>query len=139
MKLVSILLALIFFMLLLVCCSTEPENEYSLYKIKIDKIIVPDTVYIQDTLKIKLDGTVGPDGCHSFKGFEVEKVGSEINITAWGSRPNFSTMCPTVMVYLNGKECKVIIPKTGQYKINIMQPDNTVFSKWIYIKKLNMA
>ena len=135
MKLVSIILASILFLLMLSFCSTEPEEEYVLYKIKIEKITVPDTVSIQDTLKIKLDGTVGPDGCHSFKGFEIEKVGGEINITAWGSRPNFSTICPTVMVYLNGKNCNVLIPNTGHYKINIMQPDNTIYSKWVYINK----
>lgn len=135
MKLVSIFSASILLTLMLACCATEPEEEYSLYKIKIDKITVSDTVSIQDTLKIKLDGTVGPDGCHSLKGFEIEKVGSDINITAWGSRPNFSTICPTVMVYLNGKECKVIIYNTGEYKINIRQPDNTIYSKWIYVNK----
>ncbi len=107
-------------------CSTEPEQDYVSFKIKVDKLILPDTISVNDTLVIKFYGTVGPDGCHKFKRFEVTEKQGEIHFTAWGTRPNFDTACPAVMVYLEGKEYKTKLTEPGSYKIFVHQPDNSV-------------
>ena len=128
-----IILFSLVFILFMDSCSTEPENEYIDFKIKIDKISLPDTISVNDTLAIKFDGIVGTDGCHSFKKFEVINKSNEIHITVWGQKPNYETGCPDVMVYLNGKEYKIRLSKTGNYKIIVLQPDNSVLKDSIYV------
>ena len=111
-------------------CSTEPESEqernYIDFIIKIDKITFQDTLSVNDTLTIQFYGLVGYDGCHQFKEFETSQNSSEIHITTLGTKPNFETICPTVMVYLDGKEFKTIFQQIGNYKIIIHQPDNSL-------------
>lgn len=115
-------------------CTTEPNNDFVDYKIKIDKITFSDTISVTDSLVIKFDGIVGRDGCHKFKYFEVENNFNEIHFTVWGTRPNFNTACPAVMVYLNGKEYKAKFNQTGLYKIFVHQPDNSIFIDSIFVK-----
>ena len=135
MKIKRIISSILFSSLFLLSfCTTEPNEDYISYKIKIDKVTIPDTVSVTDTLSIIFDGTVGGDGCHHFKNFEVLKNLNEINITVWGEKPNFETVCPAVMVYLEGKEYKMVISKSGLYKVIIHQPDNTVFIDSVYVK-----
>ena len=115
-------------------CSTEPENDYVDFKIMVDNIAHPDTVSITDTLKIKFYGTVGPDGCHSFSHFEEHKKTNELEITVWGSRPNFETACTDVMVFLDGKEYKTLPNKRGLFQIKVVQPDNSFFIDSVYVQ-----
>jgi hypothetical protein len=115
-------------------CTTEPDNDYSDYKIRIDKISFSDTISVTDSLFIKFDGLVGTDGCHKFKYFETYNKLKEIHFTVWGTRPNFRTACPTVMVYLNGKEYKTKFYQTGIYKIFIHQPDNSFFMDSVFVQ-----
>lgn len=112
-------------------CSTEPENEYSRYKIKIDEITM--TISANDTLVIKFDGFVGPDGCHRFKEFVVIKENYNIGITVWGEKPNFETVCTQALVFLDGKEYKILLNKSGTYNIIVHQPDNSVLKDSIYV------
>lgn len=122
--------------LILFSCSTEPgdEREYENYKIKVDKIEMPDTISSSDSLSIKFYGVIGTDGCHGFKQFEVYKQVNLIEITVWGSRPKFKTMCPAVMVYLDGREYKTKLDGKGKYEIIINQPDNSKLKKIIFVK-----
>jgi hypothetical protein len=114
-------------------CVNESDKEYVEYKIKVDKITMPDTVTVSDTVSIKFDGIVGGDGCHRFKRFEVLKSQNEILFTLWGERPNFSTMCTAVIVNLNGKEYKTIFDNPGIHIIKILQPDNSILMKTIFV------
>ncbi len=115
-------------------CSTEPDNDYVNYKIKIDRIIFSDTISVKDSLSLKFDGLVGVDGCHRFKSFEVEEDNNEIHFTVWGSKPNFDTACPDVMVYLDGKKYKVKLYQTGLYKILVHQPDNSILIDSVFVQ-----
>lgn len=122
-------------MLTLNSCSTEPtEERYSSYIIKIDSITLPDTISVSDTLIIKFDGTVGTDGCHRFKTFEVVDSNSILDLTVWGEKPNYETACPAVMVYLNGKEYKMKPDRTGEYIIHVNQPDGSVLKDSVFVQ-----
>lgn len=117
-----------------ISCSTDPEeSKYITYKIKVDKISHPDTLNINDTLSIKFWGIVGFDGCHDFKNFEANIQNNEINITVWGTKPNYDTACPAVIVYLEGKEYKTLLQQTGNYKIIINQPDNSTLESSLIV------
>lgn len=123
---------------LFICnCTNDPDednNEYIEYKIQVSGIDLPDTISLADTLVIKFDGEVGTDGCHRFSRFESNINSDEINVTVWGTKPNFATACPAVMVYLNGKEFKSKLPKGGMYKIIIHQPNNSTLTDYVFVK-----
>jgi len=114
-------------------CSTEPENDYTYFKIMVDSTSHADTISVNDILKIKFYGFVGPDGCHEFSRFEVHKKTNELELTVWGSKPNFQTVCPEVLVYLDGEEYKTVLNQIGIYHIKINQPDNSVFLDSVYV------
>ena len=115
-------------------CSTEPEENYIPYKIKIDKIEHPDTVYVNDTLIIKFYGFVGPDGCHRFSHFEKKNSQSLLEFTVWGEKPDYETVCSAVMVWMDGTEYKTRITQTGLYQIKIHQPDNSFMIDSVFIE-----
>jgi hypothetical protein len=115
-------------------CSTEPENDYTYFKIMVDSVSQPGTISANDTLKIKFYGFVGPDGCHKFSRFEAQKKANELELTVWGSKPNFQTVCPEVLVYLNGEEYKTVFNQAGLYNIKINQPDNSILLDSVYVQ-----
>ncbi len=115
-------------------CSTEPEDNYVSYKINVDNITQPDTISTNDTLRIKFYGFIGPDGCHRFSHFEEHEKTNELEITVWGSKPNFETVCPTILVYLDGKEYKTVLNHGGLYHVKINQPDNNILLDSVYVQ-----
>ena len=127
-------LLVIFVFLLLYSCSTEPENDCIDFMIKVDKLTHSDTVSVNDSLTILFDGFVGSDGCHRFTHFEVIKKVNEIQIAVWGSKPNFDTVCPAVIVNLNGKEYKTLFKQIGIHKIVIHQPDNSLLIDSVFVE-----
>ena len=131
---VLICLLIIFVVLLQYSCTTEPENDYINFKIKVDKLTLPDTVSVNDSLSIIFDGFVGSDGCHRFTHFEVNEKVNELEITVWGSRPNFDTVCSTVMVDLDGKEYKTLLQHKGIHRIVIHQPDNSLLIDSVFVQ-----
>lgn len=131
----TLMVFIIFYILFfLYSCSTEPENEYTYFKIMVDSLSHQDTISVSDTLKIKFYGFVGPDGCHKFSHFEEHKNASELELTVWGSKPDFQTACPEILVYLDGKEYKTVLNQTGNYQIKINQPDNSILIDSVYVQ-----
>ncbi|MGB5529519.1 MAG: hypothetical protein WBQ32_06075 [Ignavibacteriaceae bacterium] len=120
-------------LLLIYACSTEPEYDYTYFKIMVDSLSHPDTISVNDTLKIKFYGFVGPDGCHEFSRFEEHKISYDLELTVWGSEPSFQTQCPEVLVYLNGEEYRTVLNQTGNYLIKINQPDNSFLLDSVYV------
>jgi len=128
------LLIFSFLLLFQFSCATEPEYNYVTYKINVDKIVHPDTVSINDTLVIEFYGFVGPDGCHRFSHFEKHETQNQMDFTVWGSKPDFETACPAVMVYMNGTEYKTLVNQTGLHQIKVHQPDNSVLIDSIFVE-----
>jgi len=121
-------------LLLQYSCSTEPENDYTYFKIMVDSISHSGIISVDDTLKIKFYGFVGPNGCHKFSRFEEQKNNNVLELTVWGSKPNFQTACPEVLVYLDGKEYKTVLSQIGIYHIKINQPDNSFLLDSVYVQ-----
>jgi hypothetical protein len=115
-------------------CSTEPENDYTYFKIMVDSLSHRDTISVNDTLKIKFYGFVGPNGCHKFSRFEVHKKTNELEFAVWGSKPNYPTACPEILVYLDGKEYKTVFNQAGLYYIKINQPDSSILVDSVYVQ-----
>jgi len=115
-------------------CSTEPENDYTYFKIMVDSISHQNTISVSDTLMIKFYGFVGPDGCHKFSHFEEHKKTNKLELTVGGIQTNFQTACPEVLVYLDGKEYKTVINQIGIFQIRINQPDDSFLIDSVYVQ-----
>ena len=118
--------------LVLLACVTEPEPSAVLFKVKVDSFSVSSMAKVGDTVKVRLFGIIGGDGCHSFSHFDEGVFESRIDLTVWGRRTP-ATICPTEMVYLNGKEYRFVASKTGTVVFTIRQPDGSRLEQAIEI------
>ncbi len=118
----------------IVSCTTDSENkETTQFVVKVDSISKTPFAALGDIITIKLYGTIGTDGCSSFLQLDEIKQPLRIDLTVRGQRIS-SGACPTVMVYLDGKETKTVATQMGWYVINIHQPDDSVLRDSIIIK-----
>jgi hypothetical protein len=113
-------------------CFNE-ENSSRDFLIKVDSIHVADTLASAVPFDIEFFGTVGFDGCHSFKVFNQTITENQIKIGVWGTYENFNGTCPTVIVSLDGKKLRMTIPFAGNYTINILEPDNSSLIKMVVV------
>lgn len=121
-------LTIIFLLLLasiLLGCGTEPSRENELFIVKVDSIKHHKFYLVGDTIKIWFYGTIGSDGCHSFYRFEGKLQPLQLDLTVYGKKKQ-ADVCPCVMVYLDGKEYRLIATQQGLFTINIYQPDGSV-------------
>jgi len=111
-------------------CITEPTPQQ--FIVRVDSLTHSASVSVDDTIRLQLFGTIGPDGCHSFSHFETTTTSSELHLTVWGERSE-AQICPTVMVSLDGREYSTQASSPGWYFINIHQPDGTVLRDSIQV------
>jgi hypothetical protein len=127
---------LLFTMIITLCfflksCLKEPSI-YSDFLIKVDSIHVRDTLASAVPFDIEFFGTIGYNGCNSFKTFDQTINDKDIKIGAWGTYENKSA-CPSVMVFLNGQKLNMTIPFAGIYNITISEPDNSYLVRKIVV------
>lgn len=67
-------------------CTTEPDQKKTLFIVKIDSLNHTPFAALGDTISIKLFGTVGNDGCHSFSRFEDIQQPLQLDLTVWGQK-----------------------------------------------------
>ncbi|MGA9365699.1 MAG: hypothetical protein WBW16_15160 [Bacteroidota bacterium] len=119
--------------LVVASCSTETETGLGQFIVKVDSMSHPSFAATSDTITIRVFGTVGSDGCHSFSHFEDTRQPVRLDLTVWG-QVSSATACPAVMVYLNGKEYKLVATQQGWLSINIHQPDGSILADSIIVK-----
>ncbi|MCK4312043.1 MAG: hypothetical protein KAW88_04845 [Candidatus Cloacimonetes bacterium] len=103
---------------------TEPDYESYTFIIPVDSLLIPDSIVLNDTLEIRFFGTIGNNGCYSFEKFESIEQQTSIQLTAIGKFTG-AGVCTCVMVDL--EESYFVTPSiTGQYYIEVLQPDKTV-------------
>lgn len=118
---------------ILCACSTEPNNEQYLFIVQVDSIAHPQSVLLHDTITIQFYGTIGYNGCYSFSYFDASLEPLKLDIAVIGELSN-DNVCPSVMVYLDGKEYKCEAKQKGWFKINIRQPDNSFLRDSLLVK-----
>jgi len=121
-------------MAILLSCDESPQYNYIDYKIKVDQMVLPDSIAAGDTLIVQFYGTVGPDGCHCFTHFEEHKTVDVVAITVWGTKPDFDTACSEFAVNLNGEEYKTVLNDPGLYLLKVIQPDNSILVDSVYVE-----
>jgi hypothetical protein len=116
-------------------CKTESEPDRpTYYIIKVDSVIYRNWAVWGDTMSFKLYGVVGTNGCCSFSHFEEVIQPSQVDLTVWAGRSS-SSVCPAVMVYLNGKEYRIVAtPSMAPFVLVIHQPDGSVLRDTVIVK-----
>jgi hypothetical protein len=121
-------------MLAMIGCARETDSTKTTeFIVRVDSLNHTPFAATGDTISIKLYGTIGGDGCHSFSRFEHNQQPLQLDLTVWGQR-SASEVCPAVMVYLNGREFRSVVTQQGWYKINIHQPDGGTLKDSLVIK-----
>jgi hypothetical protein len=103
------------------------------FLIKVDSIHVPNVVSSNTPFDIAFFGTVGDNGCFRFEAFRQNFNNNDIYIEAWGSLDYQATVCPAVMVYLDGRKLSLTIPEPGIYNLKLGQPDANPLIKQITV------
>jgi hypothetical protein len=103
------------------------------FLIKVDSIQVPGVVTSNTPFDIAFFGTVGNNGCFRFEAFRQNFNNNDIYIEAWGSLDYPATVCPAVMVYLDGRKLSMTVTSPGIYNLKIEQPDANPLIKQITV------
>lgn len=130
MKYVVILLSAAVFILSSCTSTTEPDREK--FIIDVDSISAPQSINLNDTLRIQFWGIIGSNGCYSFGNFESNTSGEQLTITPWGYYTEAGA-CTDAIVELRGEEFKVVPEKKGTISIIISQPDEPI-TKAVVVK-----
>ena len=114
-------------------CDKGVQNPSTQFIVRVDSIAHTSFAALNDTIAIRFFGTIGPDGCFSFSHFETTNESLQLDITVWGDHQE-ATVCPAVMVYLDGKEYRFVAGQMGWFKINVHQPDAAIMRDSIIVK-----
>ena len=112
-------------------CVDDPD--YVAFLIKVDSIQIPIEIKANVPFDIVFYGTIGTNGCYSFREFYEYEANNEIVIEAWGNLQYDAKVCPTVMVYLDGIKKRTTINQTGTYILRIKQPRSADILKQIIV------
>ena len=121
------------FVFLFFTCSVIPDENSELFIVKVDSIQVPSIIEKDDTLRIRCYGTIGTNGGYSFAYFEDELEPLELELTVWG-KYNPVRAHTDVMVYLEGREYRLVVTRRGQLEIRVHQPDGSVLKRTVLVK-----
>ena len=81
----------------------DPDDAVQRGIAEVDSLHAPAQIAASDTLTLRMTGTVGPNGCHSFDGFDVERTTDRITITP-------------VVAHRTGRACtQAIVPLDETY------------------------
>lgn len=108
------------FLLFLLSCSLFEKDPYY-FRVEIDSLKVPDTIFSGDTLEIKLYGLIGNNGCYSFDRFCTERDSMNVELSVRGRKVH-SDVCPQVMIYLDTSYMALPPFDPGTFEIEILQP-----------------
>jgi len=89
---------------------------------EVDSLHAPTHIAASDTLALRLTGTVGPNGCHSFDGFDVERSGGQLTITPVVEHRT-GQMCTQAIVPLDETYAAAPPFAAGTLTVVVPQPD----------------
>jgi hypothetical protein len=125
------IIAIVIFIGLLSCHDDSASSDD--FMIKVDSFKVADAVTSATPFDVTFYGTIGRNGCYSFKTFNRVASGNEISIEAWGTFDYSTQSCPEELVLLNGIKLSLTIPFPGTYRIKIKEPEDYSLVKQITV------
>ena len=119
--------------MLIIFVTSSCDDNLQYYKIHVSKVTSPDTVAVGDTIKFKLYGVVGNNGCYSFSHFDEYRIGLNSSISVWGKYTPVG-MYTHEYVILDGKEYKVVPLQRGTFFLSILQPDYSILKDSVFVR-----
>ena len=112
-------------------CNKETVTKFL---VEVDSIVMPDTVYIPELLKVELYGTIGNTGCYEFSNLEIEQNDTTITMEVWGKKTESKNLdCPEILVLLDGMYVEIDFNNPGTYIIEVKLPDNEKLSEPVVV------
>ncbi len=103
------------------------------FVIYVDSLKVPDVITANVLFRVKLYGTIGPNGCYKLeKLYTYPTPQNEVIIEPWGLYIYDGTPCTTGVTYLKDS-VDVNISATGVYTLKVLRPDYTFLDKVITV------
>ena len=116
----SLVIVIVIFIGLLSChVDSSSSNDFL---VQVDSFKVADAVTSATPFNVDFYGTIGLNGCYSFKTFNQVVKGNDITIEVWGTFDYKTGSCPEELVSLNGIKLNLTIPFPGAYRIIIKEP-----------------
>lgn len=118
-SLTLVIIVVIFVGLLSCHDNSDSSNDFI---VKVDSFKVPAAVKSATPFDVLFYGTIGRNGCYSFKTFNKVVKGNDISIEVWGTFDYKTGSCPDELVSLDGIKLNLTIPFPGTYRIIIKEP-----------------
>lgn len=104
------------------------------FLIDVDNVTAPEKIVANTAFDLLLNGYVGPDGCHHFSHFNIEKSNKVITVEVWGEVPTGPVNCTQALVYLNNQKLNLKLEEKGTYQLKFKRKDGTFFEKQIVVE-----
>ena len=111
----------------------EPDTTVRFFTVQVDSLQVTAEPAEGDTLVIRFYGVVGPNLCHSFSHFEVERDPHRLDITVWGKHRDTGAPCAAAIRFLDGEAYSVHPLFDGDFLIVVHQPDESTLERVVEI------
>jgi len=127
-----LLLSILIVSLSFSACHLESDTNND-FLIKVDSIHTPEIINSGKPFNLVFYGTIGFNECYTLTNFDLGYNGNDINIQAWGTFNYKEGKCPEGIVTINGQELRIMVQLPGDYRIVILEPDNSVLIKQITV------
>lgn len=102
------------------------------FVIQVDSVSGPTAVSGGAKFSIYFWGTVGPNGCYSFKEFKTTRTSSALDVTLYGRNiDGAGYACPQSVTRLSGLPFEVTPPVSDPFIVTVHQADNSVLTRTI--------
>lgn len=102
------------------CGGGDDENHTYDYIIKVDSVLHPRSVLLNDTISLKFYGKIGTWESQVFRSFGVQQFGDSLKIQVIGTK--LWTIDHAKSTYLNGLEKQVLATQRGVLHLVVLQP-----------------
>jgi len=100
----------------------DPDDAVERGVAEVDSLHAPAQIAASDTLLLRLTGTVGPNGCYAFDGFDVERAGGRLTVTP-GVVHRTGQACTQAIVPLDETYAAAPPFAEGTLTVVVPQPD----------------
>lgn len=104
------------------------------FLIDIDNVTAPEKIEANMAFDLLLNGYVGPDGCHHFSNFNIEKTNKVVNIEVWGEAPTTPENCTQAIVFLNNQKLNLKLEEKGTYQLRFKRKNGTYLEKSVTVE-----
>jgi hypothetical protein len=104
--------------------SSDPGRDVEHVVAEVDSLDVPARIASSDTLRVRMSGTVGPNGCYSFDEFDGERTEGRLTITPRVEHvTGDEVMCTMAIVPLDETYMAAPPFEEGELSVTVPQPD----------------